>query len=73
MRIDCLGTFCPIPLIQLKKALPEIRRGAEVMLVTDHSCTCQEIKNYCAELELYCEEEEPVNGVWELRIGMKDK
>lgn len=67
-RIDCLGQICPIPVLRLQKELASIQQGTEVLLITDHSCTCKSIKEFCSAKKLVCECDEVMNGVWEITI-----
>lgn len=68
--IDCLGDFCPVPLLKFKKHQSEINKDITIKLVTDHSCVCESIKTYCKTLKYHVEIEEPINGVWELYISL---
>lgn len=71
IKIDCLGDFCPIPLMKLKQHSDEISAGKQIMLITDHSCVSESVKNYCRALQYRVEIMEPVNGVWEFYISMQ--
>lgn len=68
LKLDCLGDICPVPIIKLKSEQTRIEGGATVMLVTDHSCTVESIRNFCCKHGYQLSEEEPINGVWELTI-----
>ena len=71
-RLDCLGDMCPIPLMKLMKLKPQLDRGESVLVVTDHSCTRESLMSYCGAHRYPVQVAEPVNGVWELRIGPQD-
>lgn len=67
LEIDCLGDMCPLPLMKLMQ-LGKLEPGEEVKLITDHSCTTENIREYCRLHKLCVRAEEPVTGVWELYI-----
>lgn len=67
-KLDCLGQICPIPVMRLQNELSVIGQGEEVMLVTDHSCTCKSVQEFCRAKELVCSCEEVMNGIWEITI-----
>lgn len=68
IEIDCLGDMCPLPLMKLMR-LGEITSGETVKLITDHSCTTENIREYCRQRHLAMRVEEPIPGVWELYIS----
>lgn len=67
-RLDCLGDICPLPLMKLLQLREQIDSGEQVMIVTDHSCTCESLLNYCQKQRLGMDIKEPVSGVWEITI-----
>lgn len=69
ITLDCLGDMCPTPLIKLKRREEELAEGKEILLVTDHSCVSESIRNYCCALRYRVRIDEPVNGVWEFYIS----
>lgn len=71
-RIDCLGDICPVPIMRLQKEVSSIADGEEILLVTDHSCSCNSVQEFCKERQLHCAIDEVINGVWEITIT-KDK
>jgi len=71
-RLDCLGDICPLPLMKLMQYREQLNRGESVMIVTDHSCTCESLLSYCNKLKLPVHVVEPVPGVWELYVSPKD-
>jgi TusA-related sulfurtransferase len=64
--IDCFGDICPIPIIKIEKKLKTLNTGDEFMLVTDHSCTLESIKDKYMDHVTHIEE--VMNGVWEVSI-----
>ncbi|NLI22225.1 MAG: sulfurtransferase TusA family protein [Clostridiales bacterium] len=68
-RLDCLGDMCPLPLMKLMQCREQINRGETVLIVTDHSCTCESLISYCHKQRLPIIVAEPVPGVWEISIA----
>lgn len=66
-EIDCIGLFCPIPIVKAKIAYKNIKSCESINIITDHSCTPQGIKdafkNYNCKIEI---EEE--GGIWSIKI-----
>ena len=54
--------------MKLMQYREQIDCGENVMIVTDHSCTCESLLNYCRAQHLHAQVEEPVAGVWEIRV-----
>lgn len=67
-EMNCLGDMCPVPLMKIKECQQLKTSGESVLLVTDHSCVCESITQYCKKLKLTLEVVEPINGIWELTI-----
>jgi TusA-related sulfurtransferase len=64
--IDCFGDMCPLPILKIEKRLGEIEPGDEFLLVTDHSCTVESIKQKYSKRNVQFRIEEVLNGVWEV-------
>ena len=62
--IDCFGDICPIPILRIGKKLKTMRAGEEFMLVTDHSCTLESIRDKYRDNVTKIDE--VMNGVWEV-------
>jgi len=69
VELNCLGDICPVPIMKLMKYEKKLAKGEKIMLVTDHSCTAESVKNYCHAQKLGLEIVEPINGVWEMYIS----
>lgn len=67
-KINCLGDYCPIPLLKIKKALSELAPMESVMLVTDHSCVIESIKEHLSHTSFSYVIDEVINGVWEITV-----
>lgn len=66
IKIDCLGEICPIPLLKLQIVFQ--KNINDIMLVTDHSCAVENIRDFCKKRAIDIEVEEIINGVWEINI-----
>lgn len=67
-KIDCLGQICPAPVMRLQKELSPIKQKEEVMLVTDHSCLCKSVQEFCRAKDLAYTCVEVNNGIWKITI-----
>jgi tRNA 2-thiouridine synthesizing protein A len=67
-KIDCFGDFCPIPLLKAKKEFKTLSSGESFMLVTDHSCVVESIKEYFNKSTCTYTCDEVFNGVWEITV-----
>ena len=68
-KIDCLGEFCPIPILKIKEALITLAKGDSFLVVTDHSCVLQSITDHFKKSKsVNLETEEVINGVWEIIV-----
>jgi tRNA 2-thiouridine synthesizing protein A len=65
--IDCVGEICPVPLIKAQINYKKIKPGESVTIVTDHSCTSQNIKDAFEKLPCEVEVEEE-DGIWHITI-----
>lgn len=69
--IDCFGDICPIPILKIEKQLAIMNSGEEFLLVTDHSCTLEAIKQKYKRPDVRISIEEVMNGVWEIHFKKK--
>ncbi|MDF2892703.1 MAG: response regulator SirA [Clostridia bacterium] len=67
-KIDCLGEYCPVPILRIKDQLKNTSKGEPFMVITDHSCVLQSIEDYCKKTKLKIIIDEVINGVWEITI-----
>lgn len=66
--VDCVGEICPVPLVKAQINYKRIKPGESVTIVTDHSCTHQNIKEAFKKLPCDIKAEEE-NGIWEITIN----
>jgi len=64
--IDCFGDICPLPVLKIENKMKQIKAGDEIMIVTDHSCTLESIRQKFKEKVTRIDE--VMNGVWEVYI-----
>lgn len=64
--IDCFGDICPVPILKIENQLADMNPGEEFLLVTDHSCTLEAIKQKYTRHDVKISVEEVMNGVWEV-------
>ncbi len=68
LKIDCFGDICPIPILKLQKQLPYLVQGDSFMMVVDHSCVIESIKEHLGKSKYKYTVDEVMNGVWEIII-----
>jgi TusA-related sulfurtransferase len=68
ITLDCMGDFCPIPILKLEGALKKLKKGQALMLVCDHSCVVENVGEFLANKPYHYEIVEAINGVWEITI-----
>lgn len=66
-ELNCLGDMCPVPIMKLMQCR-DLQPGESIKLITDHSCSPENVREYCEAHNLSFEAEEPIPGVWELII-----
>jgi len=71
-KINCFGDICPIPILKIQKELKITRNNDSFMVIIDHSCVLESIKDYLKNANHLIEIEEIINGVWEIIITKMD-
>ncbi len=69
--IDCFGDICPVPIIRIEEQLLKMKSGEEFMIVVDHSCTIEAIRNKYDGSKNEVRIDEVMNGVWEIYFKKK--
>jgi len=67
--IDCFGDICPVPILKMQSQLDSIASGESFMMVVDHSCVIESMKEYLHNAHFTYEVDEVMNGVWEITIS----
>lgn len=65
--VDCVGEMCPVPLIKAKIRYKKIKPGESIIIITDHSCTSQALKDAFKSFACKITVDEE-NGIWEITI-----
>ena len=47
MTLDCLGKRCPVPVIELAKALPTVEVGDLIEVLSDDPASANDIPAWC--------------------------
>ncbi|WP_026894991.1 sulfurtransferase TusA family protein [Clostridiisalibacter paucivorans] len=66
--VDCMGDICPVPIIKTKQAIKTMNSGDKIMVISDHSCSVESIKDLFKNKNYILNIEEVINGVWEITI-----
>lgn len=69
-RIDCVGDICPVPLLKAKVNYRRLKENESITIVTDHSCSSENIKDYFKNLKADVSAEE-IDGIWYITIKKK--
>ncbi|MFA0814239.1 MAG: sulfurtransferase TusA family protein [Anaerofustis sp.] len=69
IELNCLSDYCPIPLMKLQGIEQSVKDGEQIRLITDHSCVCESITDYCKRKHYHANIVEPMNGIWEIEIS----
>lgn len=71
-KINCFGDICPVPMLKLQKSLEGMAINESVMIVVDHSCVTESIKEYYKVSKYNIVIDEVINGVWEITVSKKN-
>jgi len=69
-KIDCFGDICPIPLLKMQRELSHLEPGESFMMVVDHSCVIESIKENLSKSKYTYTVDEVMNGVWEITVSL---
>ncbi len=69
IKIDCIGEFCPIPLMKVRKHYREIESGDSLTVLTDHICVVESVGDFVADANGSIDVEELETGSWQLTIN----
>ena len=64
--IDAFGEMCPIPVLRIQDELQNLEAGSSFMIVVDHSCVVESIKDKYKNKSIKMKIDEVMNGVWEI-------
>ncbi|MGL5327739.1 MAG: sulfurtransferase TusA family protein [Peptostreptococcaceae bacterium] len=69
--LDCMYEACPIPLIKASKKLSTMNKGDVLILLTDHSCSIVNVKEWANKNNFPIDYVEMNEGEWEIYIEKK--
>jgi tRNA 2-thiouridine synthesizing protein A len=47
IRLDCTGLMCPLPIVELAKAFPQVAVGEELELISDDPAAMVDVAAWC--------------------------
>ena len=65
--MDCTGLMCPVPVIKAQIEYKKLAVGDSITIITDHSCTCPNIRDAFKKANCNVEVQEEY-GIWEITI-----
>jgi TusA-related sulfurtransferase len=68
MKVDVRGETCPVPLVELRKALKKASPGEIVEVVGTHPASKKEIPMAVEALGLELVDVEEKEGVWRIKV-----
>lgn len=68
LKVDVKGETCPVPLVEMRKALRKASSGEIVEVVGTHPASKKEIPMAVEALGLELVDVEEKDGVWRIRI-----
>lgn len=71
LTLDCMGDFCPLPILKLERALQNLSSGDSMMLVCDHSCVVESVSDFLSLRPYSYTLDEVMNGIWEITVTME--
>lgn len=66
--IDCLGDFCPVPVLKLKEQLKKMHPQESIKLISDHSCVLESLRANFSKAKVTIEGKEIYQGIWEITV-----
>lgn len=66
--IDSFGDMCPIPVLRIEEEIKTLESGESFMIVVDHSCVVESIKDKYKRRKIDVVIDEVMNGVWEITV-----
>lgn len=66
--IDSFGEMCPIPVLRIEEEIKTLETGDSFMIVVDHSCVVESIKDKYKNSKIKIVMDEVMNGVWEITV-----
>ena len=68
LKVDCAGKNCPVPLIEMRKAIRKAAKGDVVEITGDHPASKKEIPMAVESLGQELVDVTESGGMWTIRI-----
>jgi len=68
LKVDCAGKNCPVPLIEMRKAIKKAAKGDVVEITGDHPASKKEIPMAVESLGQELVDVTESGGMWTIRI-----
>ncbi len=66
--IDCIGDFCPIPILKIKMMLQTLKPGDSFQVMTDHDCVLESIDEFLTRKVISYTVEEMNHGIFIITV-----
>ena len=70
--VNCIGDFCPIPILKIKHALETLAPGESMLAVTDLDCVLESIDTFLDRTHVLHTVQETDDQVFEITITRID-
>lgn len=67
-EINCIGDFCPVPILKIQKALESCTPGESFDVISDHDCVLESIEEFLERKSFNYVIEELDNGIFRIHI-----
>lgn len=70
-EINCIGDFCPVPILKIQKALETCSPGDSFDVISDHDCVRESIEEYLGRMQFTYTITELDGGLFRVTIKKK--
>jgi tRNA 2-thiouridine synthesizing protein A len=67
-KLDCMGDFCPVPALKVRSRLSGLKAGDGLIVLLDHSCAVENIRELVYNQNIKMEVEEVATGIWQVTL-----
>ena len=68
IKVDVKGQVCPIPLVEMRKAVKKAAVGDVIEIVGDNAASRKEIPMAAEALSMIVELDNEEDGIWKIRV-----
>ena len=68
IKVNCIGETCPVPLVEMRKAIRKARKGDVIEVTGTHPASKKEIPMAVKAMGLELLGMEEAGGIWKIRI-----